>query len=290
MAPSPTNDLTTQRFTRFPAGLLATLGLNDTHIHDEYESHGIGSCSMTVHTRRALIELHIHARSTSATLTLTSNAPRSDMSNKTPSLTTAVHLDDALIGSLRAAMWHERDPSHGALDLGRITANDPVATLSSTLLDKLEGGDSVRDLYVRSLGLSIAARVLSSDRRDRDGQQARGVSPLPKWRVKRVSEYVDANLSRKITLAAMAAIAGLTPMYFAAQFRAAMNMRPHDFVLKRRIAYAQDRLANSSDRLVDIALDSGFRTQAHFTTVFGKFVGETPHRWREIAQGRRISA
>jgi AraC family transcriptional regulator len=31
---------------------------------------------------------------------------------------------------------------------------------------------------------------------------------------------------------------------------------------------------------VDIALAVGFQTQAHFSTVFKRFVGESPGRWR----------
>jgi AraC family transcriptional regulator len=31
---------------------------------------------------------------------------------------------------------------------------------------------------------------------------------------------------------------------------------------------------------VDIALTVGFQTQAHFTTVFKRFVGDTPYQWR----------
>jgi AraC-like DNA-binding protein len=110
-------------------------------------------------------------------------------------------------------------------------------------------------------------------------------TPLQKWRMKRVVDHVDAHLSRRITLADMAAAAGLTRMHFAAQFRAATGTRPHDFLLQRRIDRAQELLRNPELALVDVALSVGFQTQAHFTTVFRRFVGETPHRWRRLAPG-----
>jgi AraC-like DNA-binding protein len=31
---------------------------------------------------------------------------------------------------------------------------------------------------------------------------------------------------------------------------------------------------------VDVALSVGFQAQPHFTTVFRRYVGESPHRWR----------
>jgi AraC family transcriptional regulator len=114
---------------------------------------------------------------------------------------------------------------------------------------------------------------------------SRRCTPLQKWRMKRVTDYVDAYLSRRITLADMAAAAGLTRMHFAAQFRAATGMRPHDFVLQRRIERAQELLRNPELALVDVALSVGFQTQAHFTTVFKRFAGGTPHRWRRLAPG-----
>jgi len=112
---------------------------------------------------------------------------------------------------------------------------------------------------------------------------SRRCRPLQKWRMKRVTDHVDAHLSRRITLADMATAAGLTRMHFAAQFRAASGMRPHDFVLQRRIERAQELLRDPELALVDVALSVGFQTQAHFTTVFKRFAGQTPHRWRRLA-------
>ncbi len=114
---------------------------------------------------------------------------------------------------------------------------------------------------------------------------ARRRTPLQKWRLKRVIDHVDGHLARRITLADMAAAAGLTRMHFAAQFRTAMGMRPHDFVLRRRIDRARELLGDPERTLVDVALSVGFQTQAHFTTVFKRFAGETPHRWRRLAPG-----
>jgi len=96
----------------------------------------------------------------------------------------------------------------------------------------------------------------------------------------RVVTYIETNIGGRITLANLAATAGLSRMYFAKQFRATTGMRPHDFVLRKRIARAQQMLAATSDTLVDIALSVGFQTQAHFTTVFKKFAGNTPYQFR----------
>ncbi|MGX1320080.1 AraC family transcriptional regulator [Bradyrhizobium sp. USDA 377] len=115
---------------------------------------------------------------------------------------------------------------------------------------------------------------------DREGQACRTVRSLQKWRLKRVMQYIDDNLDAKVTLQHLAAVAGLSRMHFAAQFRAAVGMRPHDYLLKRRIERAQELLLRADASLVDIALTVGFQTQAHFTTVFKRFAGDTPYQWR----------
>src|SRR6266446_3826450 len=103
---------------------------------------------------------------------------------------------------------------------------------------------------------------------------------LPKWRLRRAVDYVDAHLGERVALADLANAVGLTSMHFAAQFRAATGIRPHEYLLRRRVERAQDLLSTSNATLVDVALSVGFQTQAHFTTVFKRFVGVTPHRWR----------
>jgi len=104
---------------------------------------------------------------------------------------------------------------------------------------------------------------------------------LAQWRLARAARYVDAHLSEPITLADLAASTGLSRMHFAARFRAATGLRPHDYVLRRRIDRAQELLRRPATTIVDAALSVGFQTQAHFTAVFRRFTGATPRRWRK---------
>lgn len=110
---------------------------------------------------------------------------------------------------------------------------------------------------------------------------------LRPWQLKKVTAHVDGHLAEKITLAGLAAAVGLSRMYFAAQFRAATGLRPHEFVLRRRIERAKTLLTETDDALIDIALAVGFRTQAHFTTVFRRFANVPPSQWRKL---RRLAA
>ena len=156
--------------------------------------------------------------------------------------------------------------------------------LSDALAATQISDDPNSAIYADALRLAILTRQFS---RQADATpptvetpSGRNVRSLQKWRLKRVVQYVDENLSAKITLQDLAAVAGLSRMHFAAQFRAAMGMRPHEYLLKRRIERAEELLKHTDIPLVEIALTVGFQTQAHFTTVFKRFAGDTPYQWR----------
>jgi transcriptional regulator GlxA family with amidase domain len=107
------------------------------------------------------------------------------------------------------------------------------------------------------------------------------VAELARWRLKRAIDYVEAQLDKPVSLADVASSAGLTRMHFAAQFKAATGLRPHEYLLRRRIERAQEMLVGTDMSLVDVALSVGFQTQAHFTSVFKRYAGQSPRAWRE---------
>jgi len=165
--------------------------------------------------------------------------------------------------------------------------DDPfVRQLAEALAIAEAANDAQSAVCAEALRFAILARqVIRVDQNQSKQRSAnflgnRPYRPLPRWRLKRVLKYVDRNLDVRITLQHMASVAGLSRMHFAAQFRAATGLRPHDYLLMRRVDRAKDFLKKGDLRLAEIALSVGFQTQAHFTTVFKRFAGDTPHQWR----------
>ena len=164
---------------------------------------------------------------------------------------------------------------------------DPVIQRLADALAATEAADHLHSgICADALRLAILTRNFSrqagpaSSVHVVENAAGRNAKSLQKWRLKRVLQYVDEHLAAKITLNDLATVAGLSRMHFAAQFRAAMGMRPHQYLLKRRIERAEDLLKQAEMSLVEIALTVGFQTQAHFTTVFKRFAGDTPHQWK----------
>lgn len=104
--------------------------------------------------------------------------------------------------------------------------------------------------------------------------------PSPAW-LGRVVDYVEARLGEDgLSLAAMAAVAGLSPFHFSRVFKRATGVAPHRFVIRSRVERAKALLARPDVSLAEIAYAAGFASQAHFTTLFRHETGLTPLQFR----------
>jgi AraC-like DNA-binding protein len=163
-----------------------------------------------------------------------------------------------------------------------------IYDLVRALVTMSESSTTTAPFGVESIVLAIVLRILGRNARSYDASAPRAKA-LISWRLKRVKEHVAAHLAGPITLPDLAQAAGLTRMHFAAQFKAATGLRPREYVLQHRIARARKLLLESDLKLVDIALASGFQTQAHFTTVFKKLTYSTPYEWRCRERDRNVT-
>jgi AraC family transcriptional regulator len=103
---------------------------------------------------------------------------------------------------------------------------------------------------------------------------------LPRTRLNRVIEYIEANLDRKIALSGLADTAGMSPHYFSELFKQSVHLSPYQYVLRRRIEHARQLLSQPSVTVLEAAVSSGFSDQSQFTKLFRRVVGMTPTRYR----------
>jgi AraC family transcriptional regulator len=105
---------------------------------------------------------------------------------------------------------------------------------------------------------------------------------LPSARLKRVQEYIEANLDQEVALSQLAATAGMSSHYFAELFKQSVGLSPHQYVLRRRIQRARKLLHDSNMRILEAGVRSGFSDQSHFTKIFRRMVGVTPTEYRSM--------
>ena len=93
-------------------------------------------------------------------------------------------------------------------------------------------------------------------------------------------EWVSGRLDHPVTVADLAAHAGMSARTFARRFRAEMGVAPHQWLIGRRVALAQ-RLLETTDASVEIiARKCGFGTAASLRQHFRREMRTTPSNYR----------
>jgi AraC family transcriptional regulator len=103
---------------------------------------------------------------------------------------------------------------------------------------------------------------------------------LPRPRLNRVLEYIEANFNREIALTALADTAGMSPHYFSELFKQSVHFSPYQYVLRRRIEHARELLREPDVSVFEAAVRCGFSDQSQFTKLFRRVVGVTPTGYR----------
>jgi AraC family transcriptional regulator len=103
---------------------------------------------------------------------------------------------------------------------------------------------------------------------------------LAPWKLKRVDDYIAANLGSTILVVDLARIAQQSVSHFSRTFRRSVGHTPHGYVMRQRMRRAQDIMLSSEHALSRIALECGMSDQAHFSRAFRKLVGTSPSAWR----------
>jgi AraC-like DNA-binding protein len=100
----------------------------------------------------------------------------------------------------------------------------------------------------------------------------------------RVRALIDAKFAGELTLADMAAAAGLSASHFLVTFRQTFGLSPHRYVLHKRLGAAA-RLVAAGVKLATVAQRAGFSDQAHLCRQFKARYGLPPGKWRRRLPG-----
>lgn len=177
--------------------------------------------------------------------------------------------------------WVSRIAEYGSLP-------DQLMSFESGTLQKLancvyaewQDMDEAAPLAIEGLACQMAAQVCRVARLERE--------PRPPLWLARVNEILRCRFQSPIRLADLAREVGIHPVHLAREFRRYYGVTVGEFRRKCRIDFACDRLVRSNLAIIEIALESGFAQQPHFTSVFKRITGLTPCRYRKLRTRRAI--
>jgi AraC family transcriptional regulator len=103
---------------------------------------------------------------------------------------------------------------------------------------------------------------------------------LPGWTRLAYAAVMDEAADAELSVALIAALAGVHPTHLARVFRQAFGCSPGELMRWRRVERAADLLARSRLTAAEIAAAVGFVDQSHMTRAFRSLYGLTPGAWR----------
>ena len=98
--------------------------------------------------------------------------------------------------------------------------------------------------------------------------------------LKKALERIEESLHSRVSVDALAQAAGMSASSFTRAFKRTLGVSPHRYLTARRIERAKHLLERTNFTLADIALETGFSSQAHFTDRFREQMGQTPLQFR----------
>lgn len=104
--------------------------------------------------------------------------------------------------------------------------------------------------------------------------------PAPPRPLEELRQHLDRTYAEPHTLAALAKRIRISRTSLCRAFKAYTGKRLFDYLIERRIQAAMVQLRSADDKILTVALDSGFRDLAYFNRKFKQLIGTTPTAYR----------
>ena len=141
-------------------------------------------------------------------------------------------------------------------------------------------------LEIKARLLRLAANLITNDTLEAEAFNTR-VKPVGTQSINKIecmAKFIAQNYTRHICAADIAREVSLHPDYAADLFRKTFGVTLNNFVIQYRVQHAQRMLVTTSNKILDIAYESGFNSLSRFNASFKQLCGCTPREYRVAHQ------
>jgi AraC family transcriptional regulator len=171
------------------------------------------------------------------------------------------------------AGWLQTVASRGAvIDAPVLLASSGASRIALRLGRELNHSDPFSPMVIEGLMLELFAETA----RQPDARR------IPAWLCS-VRQTVVSRFRERLSLASLAAAAGVHPTHLARAFRRHYGCTIGELQRELRVEYAMQRMS-AGDTPGTVAADAGFADQSHLTRTFRALAGNTPAAFRRTAR------
>ncbi|WP_343731295.1 AraC family transcriptional regulator [Duganella sp.] len=168
--------------------------------------------------------------------------------------------------------------------LARTAHPDPItARLLLSAADFVEGNEALDTLFRQQLMDLLATRLLAAHIGAPAAVQPVRGGLAPKT-LQRAIERLRSDSDADLSLAALAAEAGLSRFHFCRAFKESTGLAPRAWLRQYRLEQAMTMLRDTDASVMAVAAALGYGSQTAFAAGFRKLTGETPSDWRRRAR------
>lgn len=160
--------------------------------------------------------------------------------------------------------------------------NDFVLNSAELIHAELQQGNPHGHIFAETFARTLAVHLLTGFSRPVPADV--GKLSISQAKIKRIYEYIQANISDPIALADLASQAGLSEYHFCRVFKKATQLSPYQYLLRQRIQQACTYLERDRLSVQEIAFACGFGDAVQFSRHFRKVIGMTPTAYRMASQ------
>ncbi len=97
-----------------------------------------------------------------------------------------------------------------------------------------------------------------------------------------VIDYLNTNYRKDITLAELSDLIGLSPQYLCRLFKECLNLRPFEYLARKRVQQAKLLLLDDKLNINEIASEVGYNDCSYFCAVFKRHEMLSPAEFRNL--------
>ncbi len=165
----------------------------------------------------------------------------------------------------------------------QLKLRDPlIQHIGLAIKAELEIDGSYNRLYAESMMNALAVHILhrySSQKSSQKLEISTYPDGLPKHKLQKTIDFIQAHLSEDISLETMATEADISQYYFARLFKQSTGYSPYQYLIKCRIERAKQLMMFRQESITDIAVQVGFSSQSQFGRHFKRLTGMTPKQF-----------